>query len=89
MTKSITPSEPGETPEREALVKDFIERGKEISGGHQDSLSSYWQWILAIYGPEILESFGTFRFLITELVPLQLIHRQLVRSTSLSVEPSE
>ena len=57
----------------ETLVQDFIKRGSEVSNREQESLSPYWRWILYIYGPQILDSLGTFRFLITELVPLQLI----------------
>ena len=62
-----------------ALVDDFIARGQEISGGKQQGLSDYWRWVLSVYGPEILDRFGTFRFLLTDLVPLQLIHEQLLR----------
>jgi hypothetical protein len=54
-------------------VTDFISRGAEISLGEQEGLSAYWRWILYIYGPQILERLGTFRFLFTELVPVQLI----------------
>jgi hypothetical protein len=57
----------------EALVSDFIRRGSEMSNSHQEGLSAYWRWILYLYGPQILDFLGTFRFLITELVPLQLI----------------
>ncbi len=57
----------------EALVNDFIDRGSEMSNGHQEGLSAYWRWILYLYDPQILDFLGTFRFLITELVPLQLI----------------
>ena len=65
------------------LLKDFIARGSEISAGRQSELAPYWRWILCTYGPQILRRFGTFRFLITELVPLQLIGRQLDRDSSL------
>jgi hypothetical protein len=65
------------------MVEDFIARGKEISGGKQEGLSDYWRWVLCVYGPEILEKFGTFRFLLTDLVPLQLIHEQLIADSSL------
>jgi hypothetical protein len=65
------------------LVDDFIARGSDLSAGRQQGLTSYWRWILCTYGPQILRSFGTFRFLITELVPLQLISRQLVQDSSL------
>jgi hypothetical protein len=62
----------------ETLVKDFIERGAELSVGKQKDLSPYWRWVLYISGPQILEHLGTFRFLITELVPLQLVGRRQV-----------
>jgi hypothetical protein len=57
----------------EALVNDFIRRGSEMADRLQQGLSAYWRWILYLYGPQILDFLGTFRFLITELVPLQLI----------------
>src|SRR5262249_46070604 len=76
-------SEPAETKVMKALVDDFIQRGSEISGGRQIGLTPYWRWVLCTYGPQILHRFGTFRFLITELVPLQLIGRQLVQDSSL------
>ena len=79
----ITPLEPEETKVMKTLLKDFIARGSEISSGRQTGLAPYWRWILCTYGPQILQRFGTFRFLITELVPLQLIGRQLDRDSSL------
>ncbi len=63
-----------------ALVEEFIRRGKSISGGEQEGLSPYWRWTLSIFGPEILDRLGTFEFLLTDLVPLQLIHDKLVGS---------
>jgi hypothetical protein len=57
----------------ETLVSDFISRGAGLSHGKQKTLSVYWRWILYIYGPQILDAFGTFRFLFSELVPLNLI----------------
>ena len=44
-----------------------------MSGTSQHDLGAYWRWILYTYGPQIVDRFGSFRFLITELVPLQLI----------------
>ncbi len=61
------------SPQMEALITDFIQRGSEVGGRHQSNLSSYWRTIVQMYGPDILERFGTFRFLLTELVPLRLI----------------
>ena len=46
-------------------------RGQEISGGKQAGLSDYWRWVLSVYGPEVLDKFGTFRFLLTDLVPCE------------------
>jgi len=60
----------------ETLVADFIQRGAELSDGKQRGLAAYWRWILYLYGPQILAHLGTFRFLITELVPLQLIMKR-------------
>jgi hypothetical protein len=57
----------------ETLVSDFISRGAGLSHGKQKTLSAYWRWILYLYGPQILDAFGTFRFLFSELVPLNLI----------------
>jgi hypothetical protein len=55
----------------------------ELSAGKQKGLSSYWRWILYLYGPQILQKFGTFRFLIPELVPMQLIGEQRLQDSSL------
>ena len=74
----------------ETLVDDFIERGAELSGGSQQTLSGYWRWILYTYGPQILNALGTFRFLITELVPLQLItqwHLGDTEASELTTQP--
>lgn len=76
LTQEIRASEPVTNQVMEALVRDFIHRGSEMSNSQQVGLSPYWRWILSIYGPQILEVLGTFRFLITELVPLQLIMQQ-------------
>ena len=73
LTQEIKASQPTTNQVMEALVTDFIRRGSEMSNSQQRGLSPYWRWVLSIYGPQILEVLGTFRFLITELVPLQLI----------------
>jgi reverse transcriptase-like protein len=70
---AVSPIAPEPSAMMETLVKDFINRGAELSAGQQKTLSPYWRWILYIYGPQILESFGTFRFLFSELVPLQIL----------------
>jgi hypothetical protein len=73
LTTEIRASEPATNQVMEALVQDFIRRGSELSNSQEAGLSAYWRWILYIYGPQLLDFLGTFRFLITELVPLQLI----------------
>jgi hypothetical protein len=73
LIQEIRASEPLTNQFMEALVTDLIRRGSEMSNSHHVGLSPYWRWILFIYGPQILDVLGTFRFLITELVPLQLI----------------
>ncbi|HUE74248.1 MAG TPA: reverse transcriptase domain-containing protein [Pirellulaceae bacterium] len=80
--RQLDPAKPKESKQMKTLVDDFIARGQEISGGKQQGLSDYWRWVLSIYGPEILDKFGTFRFLLTDLVPLQLIHEQLIGDNS-------
>jgi hypothetical protein len=81
--KALEPAGPRESKVMKTLVDDFIARGQEISAGQQQGLSDYWRWVLSIYGAEILDKFGTFRFLLTDLVPLQLIHEQLLHDSSL------
>lgn len=73
LNQEIEAAEPKTNQVMQVLVKDFIRRGSEMSNRDQDGLTTYWRWILAIYGPQILDQLGTFRFLITDLVPLQLI----------------
>lgn len=75
---------PKTTNVMETLVRDFIQRGSTITAGRQSDLAPYWRWILYIYGQQILDIFGTFRFLITELVPMQLIVEQRMDDTSLT-----
>lgn len=81
--QALEPAKPRESKVMKTLVDDFIARGQEIAGGKQEGLSDYWRWVLCTYGPEILDRFGTFRFLLTDLVPLQLIHEQLLHDSSL------
>lgn len=73
---------PEKTAALQTLVNDFIKRGAKLTGGRQTSLSNYWQWVLYFFGPQILARFGTFRFLIEELAPLQLLTQVRVGDTS-------
>jgi hypothetical protein len=67
------PAPPRADAVSQAQVDDFIARGGELRGSTQEGLGLYWQWVLAVHGPEILERFGTFRFLLRKLVPLELL----------------
>jgi hypothetical protein len=69
----VEPAEPATTPMLKTLLQDFIARGGEVAGRKQTRLRPYWQWIVTTYGPPLLEAVGTFRFLLTELVPLGLV----------------
>ena len=77
---TLEPAECSESQTMRTLVDSFIRRGKTISGGEQEGLTQYWRWVLSIYGPEILDHLGTFEFLLTELVPLQLIQEKLLQN---------
>jgi len=81
----VTPGAPEKRAVMETLVADFIARGSELSSGKQHDLSTYWHWVLYSYGPQILERFGTFRFLETALVPQQLIVERQLGDTEASV----
>ncbi len=81
--ESLRAAEPKDTKVMKTLIDDFIARGKSLTAGKQKTLSSYWRWVLYTYGPHVLQQLGTFRFLITELVPLELIHFQLIQDASL------
>ncbi len=76
---TLEPAECGESAAMKSMVQSFIARGKQISGGEQEGLSQYWRWVLSIHGPAILDLFGTFEFLLTDLVPLQLIKEKLMQ----------
>jgi len=86
----VAASAPEPNTVMETLVNDFISRGAELSSGKQQTLSTYWRWALYVYGPQILDSLGSFRFLFTELVPIQLIlERTLDDEDELAGEESE
>ena len=84
--QTIEPSEPEANSVLSSLTADFIARGGEVHANEQSGLSAYWRWILALYGPQILERCGSFRFLFTELVPLQLIARKSANPLQGTVE---
>jgi hypothetical protein len=69
-------SVPVETAAMSGFLQDFMRRGGEVQSKKQEKLRPYWQWVVSTFGPQLLESFGTFRFVLTELVPMQLISGQ-------------
>jgi hypothetical protein len=91
---------PVAAPGLEALLDDFVARSGEVAGRASDecrparrgrkpkskriNLSVYWQWVVYTSGPQLLSTLGTFRFLVTELVPLQLIVRNRIDPSSLT-----
>lgn len=83
MATLFTMDDPESTTAMDNLIKDFVARSNEVGGGDIKDLSTYWKWIVATYGASVLEAFGTFRFLLTELVPLQLILQNRLETTSL------
>jgi len=84
------------TPALEGLLDDFASRSGEVAGRtrgkntqqkkRRTQLSVYWQWVIYSYAPQVLATLGTFRFLITELVPLQLIVQNRIDASSLTAE---
>jgi hypothetical protein len=87
---------PVATPALEGLLDDFASRSGEVAGRtrgkaaaekkRRTQLGVYWQWVIYTYGPQVLTTLGTFRFLITELVPLQLIVQNRLDASSLTGE---
>ncbi|MFC7484393.1 hypothetical protein ACFQX7_36230 [Luedemannella flava] len=87
LLEPLEPAAPTDTAATRSLTQDFIARGTTISQGAQTTLTAYWRWILSVYGPEIRERFGTFRFLNTELVPLQLLGARRTDSHAAAGDP--
>lgn len=75
--KPLEPAEPAETEATTDLVKRFIERGTKL-GQKGGALSPYWRWVLRALGPDVLDAYGSFDFLPTDLVPVRLIRRAIV-----------
>ena len=73
----LEPKPCAESARMTRLVERFIARGQRLSGGKQEGLSQYWRWVLSVHGQSILDQFGSFEFLMTHLVPLQLIDEML------------
>lgn len=70
----VKPEAPVETPSMTALEARFVERGKRV-GRDARALSPYWKWVLHTLGPDVLDAYGTFDFVSTDLVPIDLVRR--------------
>jgi len=73
LTTLHAPLDPEDTEASRALVQAFIERGRRVRGDERSDLAPRWRWILATFGPAIVERFGRYDFLDTDLVPLEVI----------------
>jgi hypothetical protein len=87
VNRRVSVSPPRPTPMMEGLQRDFISRGGEVRGEKQEGLSAYWQWVLYTYGPQLIDSLGTFRFQLTELVPMQLVSPGSVLAGKATADP--
>lgn len=72
--KLLEPVAPKSTPATEALVQRFLERGRKIGQPGKD-LSGYWRWVLHTLGPDILDAYGSYELVGTDLVPVDVIRR--------------
>jgi hypothetical protein len=82
-TISIHPRQPPFTLDVSARIVDFVRRGAELQGKELDDdqtphqlrhgLSFYWQWVVALHSPTVLEQFGTFRFVEASRMPFGAI----------------
>ena len=67
---------PTDSTRLKEMVQKFKKRSSEVSGSSINELTFYWQWILNTYAPDLLDRFGSFSFLNTELVPLHFFFEQ-------------
>lgn len=82
LTQRPQPRRPSMSSALEARIVDFVRRGDELRGETTREkdiddlvhrLHFYWQWVVALHGPELLERFGTFRFVEAARIPLGLL----------------
>lgn len=85
-----TPAAPEENPVLDGLAADFVKRRSEIHGGAASAnaspsgaeLAPYWRWVLSTHGPDILAAFGSYRFLLHQLLPIHLIQSRRFRKAT-------
>ena len=72
----LAPREPAASPALDGFVARFVQRGARL-GQASGELSPYWRWVLTTFGPDMLDAFGSFDFLATDLIPVTLIRESL------------
>lgn len=72
---------PAETPAMHTLEERFVARGERV-GRVKGSLSTYWRWVLHTLGPDVLDAYGTFDFVATDLVPIELVRAAATDASS-------
>ncbi|MEZ4241726.1 MAG: reverse transcriptase domain-containing protein [Myxococcota bacterium] len=86
--QALEPVTPGPSPS-DALVQAFVVRGAQR--GQPAGLSPRWRWVLATFGPDVLDAFGTYAFVASDLVPASLIReaRSSARRSARPPRPEE
>ncbi|KAJ6253122.1 hypothetical protein M0813_13619 [Anaeramoeba flamelloides] len=85
LLQEIEHASPSLSSEQKIRVNDFISRGSEVGGTRRVNLNNYYQWIISFLGEDVISHFGTFRFLITQLVPMQIIISGRLKDTETTV----
>jgi len=78
--RTIAPVKPRLPPALEGLRATLLARG------NIRSLTTYWEWVIATYGPQLLQRFGAFSVLFPQLVPMQLVISSQIVTSSLDQE---
>jgi hypothetical protein len=74
--RPLEPRLPSPSPTLDGLITRFVERGARLGQSH-GALSPYWRWVLTTFGPDILDAYGSFDFVSTDLIPVALIRESL------------
>jgi hypothetical protein len=74
--RPLEPRLPAPSPTLDGLIARFVERGARLGQSH-GALSPYWRWVLTTFGPDILDAYGSFDFVSTDLIPVALIRESL------------
>ncbi|KXS22426.1 hypothetical protein M427DRAFT_40308 [Gonapodya prolifera JEL478] len=64
---------PKRTAHHNTMRTAFLARGGQVRGRGQATLTPQWDWVLATYGDDVMETFGSLAFAEARLIPVQLI----------------